>query len=180
MKVNMAGNRDGLVLDPGILPLPTWLGISGILGLCLPSYHLTWCPASGRSLCTNVWSLVKLTELSHGHQKKAHYFPNSAKVLYPSCPASLPSFGKPISHMQGSTLWWVFRLGRNWRLLGKDWFPYSCLLGLWQETGSHWRTSQRNLQSFSTALTCLFYLPLPVALELFGRHLQTGGETAII
>lgn len=34
--------------------------------------------------------------------------------------------------------------------------------------------------SLSTPLLCCFHLPLSVALELFGRHLETAGETAII
>lgn len=38
---------------------------------------------------------------------------------------------------------------------------------------------ERNLPS-STCPTCLFCLPLSVALELFGRHLETAGEAAMV
>ena len=106
MKVDMAGNRDVLVLDPGIVPLPTHLDTSDILGLCLSSYHLTWCLTSRMSLCTNVWSLIKVTELSHGtSEKKNHYLPTIFPTIpYPSCPVPLPSFGTHFPHAGLHTL----------------------------------------------------------------------------
>lgn len=127
-------------------------------------------PRSGHS---HVWVESKLLNEAIGPQENHCYLPSSATTPYLSCPSLLPSRRGTPRKQEGlcdHILGWQARLEAEASLASGG---RQVAAG-----GAPWK--EGNLRSFSISLLGLFLSPLSVALELFGRHLETAGETALI